>query len=146
MGEQPYKMGRFSATTRACCKCNPQAMVMDQAVAGPLHINCSPPVKNLDEGTMKDITPLERLIGGHRLTDYQWEGLFTMCEKCGQHFVWSKLSSHTKTCNGLIVLRVGYGDNVPLENVQNIHNIEYLQTLNDNVCIFLHSDKSYHMS
>ena len=112
MGEHPYKMGRFSTATRVCCKHNPQVMVMDQAVARPSHANCSPSVENLDEGTMKDITLLERLIGRH--------------------------------------LWVGYGnthsDNVPLENVQNIHNIEYLQTLNDNVCIFLHSDKSYHMS
>ena len=148
MGEQPYKMGRFSAATRVRRKRNPPAMVMDQAVAGPSHANHSPSVENLDEGTVKDITLLEWLMGGCGLTDHQWEGLFTMCEKCGQHFVRSKLSGHTKTCNGLIVLWVGYGDarsdNVPLENIQNIHNIECLQTLNVSSCIFLHSDKSYH--
>lgn len=50
---------------------------------------------------MKDITLLERLRSGHGLTGHQRGGLFTMCEKCGQHFVRSKLN---KTCTGLIVL------------------------------------------
>jgi hypothetical protein len=104
MGEHPYQMGRFSAATSVRRKRNPPTMVMDQAVAGPSHASRSPSVENLDDGTVKDKTLLERLIGGHGLTDHQWEGLFTMCEKCGQHFVRSKLSSHTKTCNGLIVL------------------------------------------
>jgi hypothetical protein len=31
-----------------------------------------------------------------------------------------------------------------IENIQNIHNIRYLQTSNLGVCIFLHSDKIYY--
>ena len=61
--------------------------------------------RNLNEGIAKDIALLEQLESGHGLSDYQWEGLFSMRQKCGQHFVRSKLSGHAKVCsNGLIIL------------------------------------------
>jgi len=101
MSERPYKMGRFSAATRVRRKCNPPSMAM--AVAGSSHVN-HPHSENLDEGVAKDIALLERLIGGHGLSEYRWEMLFGMCEKCGQHFVPSKLSGHAKVCNDLIIL------------------------------------------
>jgi hypothetical protein len=62
--------------------------MMHQAVAGPSQAN------RLDKGVVKDMSFFERILGGHRLTDYQ--GLFTMFEKCSQHFMRSKPSNHTK--------------------------------------------------
>ena len=82
MGERPYKMGIFTAATRIRRNCNPPSMVM--AVAGPFHVHAA---ENLNEGIAKEITLLERLISGHGLSDYQWEGLFSMCQNilCAQN-------------------------------------------------------------
>jgi hypothetical protein len=102
MRERPYEMGRFSAATRVRRKRNPPSMAM--AVGGPSRVNHPRSAENLDEGVAKDVALLERLIRGHGLSDGQLEGLFSICEKCSQHFVRSKLSGHGKVCNGLIVL------------------------------------------
>ena len=100
MGERPYKMGISSGATRIRRKCNPPSMAM--AVAGPSHVHSA---ENLNEGITKEIALLERFISGHRMSDYQWEGLFSMCQNCGQHLVRSKLSGHAKVCSiGLIIL------------------------------------------
>ena len=57
---------------------------MVMAVAGPLHVHSA---ENLNEGIAKEIALLERLISGHGLSDYQWEGLFSMCQNilCAQN-------------------------------------------------------------
>ena len=103
MRERRYKTGRSSAATRIRRKRNPPSMEM--AVAGPSGVNHQAhSAEELDEGVAKEMALVERLISGHGLSDGQWEGLFTICEKCSQHFVRSKLSGHGKVCNGLIVL------------------------------------------